>query len=155
MKVVCDFCKTNFRIRGKTGKCPVCGRRFAVPAKAGSGKFFFAAAMFLLVSVFAVVALRLFDSQQKAESLVVSISNVKFGDSGYVVRGNIRNFSDKTYSVPDLVFVFKSETGDILSQVVQLPPGGIIEPMSDMEFIKKISSKVEGASTVSVRFMEK
>ena len=154
MKIICAFCKTPFAVRGRVAKCPVCGHRAAVSKKGGSGKFFVAAALFLLVGIFAIASMRVFTTRQKSELLTVSVSDVKHTSAGYVVRGNIRNFSDQTYSVPDLMFVLKNGFGDVLSQVVQLPPSGLIEPKSDMEFIKTISPKVDGAEKISVQFVE-
>jgi len=154
MKTVCAFCKTEFVVRGQTGACPVCGRRVRVPKKSGTGKLFAAVAVFLCASVFAVASFRMFSMRQKSELLSVSVSDVKYTDAGYTVRGNIRNFSDNTYSVPDLRFVFKSDGGEILRIVVELPPSGLIEPKSDMEFIKTISPKIPGAQRISVGFAE-
>jgi DNA-directed RNA polymerase subunit RPC12/RpoP len=155
MRAVCSFCKTDFRTAlSGAGKCPVCGHRTFAAKKNPTMKFFIVALLFLAASLFAVVALNTFDRNKKSEFLSVSISDVKNAGGGYVVRGNIRNFSDRTYSVPDLMFLLKTESGTILGQVVQLPPSGLIEPMSDIEFVRKIEPVVMGAQKISVQFAE-
>ncbi|MDR2268561.1 MAG: hypothetical protein LBD94_00040 [Rickettsiales bacterium] len=156
MKTVCAFCKTEFNTSSNgAGRCPVCGHRTPpVRAKPETPKLFIAVALFLAASIFAVVTINLFNRNQKKELLTVLITNVGFDDKGYIVKGNIRNYSETTYSIPDLVFMLKSDSGTVLNQVVQLPPSGLIEPMSDMEFIKKISPIVPGAKKISVHFAE-
>ena len=152
MKVVCAFCRTVFRVRGRIGKCPVCGRAVRVRKKSGAGKLALVLFLFLAAFVFAAVSFRVFDAKQKGELLSVTISDVQYTNAGYIVRGNIRNFSDRTYSVPDLRFVFKDDAGNVLQTVVELPPSGLIEPKSDVGFVKKIASKVLGAKRISVQF---
>ncbi|MDR1826615.1 MAG: hypothetical protein LBQ49_02895 [Rickettsiales bacterium] len=152
MKVVCAFCKTVFRVRGQIGKCPVCGRAVRVRKKSGAGKLAIVILLFLSAFIFAAVAFRVFDAKQKAELLSVTISDVQYTAAGYIVRGNIRNFSDRTYSVPDLRFVFKDDLGNVLQTVVELPPSGLIEPKSDVGFVKKIGAKILDAKRISVQF---
>ena len=152
MKIICAFCKTTFAARGRTGRCPMCGHRAGTRRKTRTGKLFAVAVLFLAACVFAVAALRVFAARQRAESLTVSISGVKYTNAGYIVRGNIRNFSDRTHSVPDLVFVLKTETGAVALRAVHLPPSGLIEPMSDMEFEKTIGPRHPNAQKISVQF---
>ncbi|MDR1071701.1 MAG: hypothetical protein LBL21_03605 [Rickettsiales bacterium] len=155
MQAVCSFCKTQFRVgKDGSGKCPVCGRRTGAPrrGKNSTAKLFVASLLFLLASIFAAVSLKVFDGNKKAELLQVSISKIVAADSGYAVHGNIRNFSENTYSVPDLVFVVKTDSGIVLARVVQLPPHGLIEPMSDMEFVRVLSPRIDGAGKISVQF---
>ena len=133
----------------------MCGRRAPAPKRDNpTWRLWIAVASLLAASIFATVALSVFGRNQKKEFLTVSISNVGYTDSGYVVRGNIRNFSDRTYSVPDLVFVLKTESGVVLNQIVQLPPNGLIEPLLDIEFVKKIGPRPAGARKISVHFAE-
>jgi hypothetical protein len=155
MQAVCSFCKTPFRVgKSGAGKCPVCSRRFGPAPKKTSPtpKLFIAALLLLAASVFAAMSLNIFNRNRKAELLTVSISKTIDAANGYVVRGNIRNFSENTYSIPDLVFVIKTDSGIALSRIVQLPPSGLIEPLSDMEFIRVLSPKMPGAGKISVQF---
>ena len=156
MTTTCSFCKTEYAaIAGRAAKCPLCGRP-APGARAAkrnpTPRLFVAAAMFLLTGIFTTLALKTFDRNQKSELLRVSISSVRDTSDGYEVRGNIRNFSENTYSIPDLVFVLKTESGIVLNRITELPPGGLIEPMSDVEFVRRISPKAAGATKVSVEF---
>ena len=153
---ICSFCRTEFKASASGAKCPMCGRRAAPHAGAGKTfstvKLFFAAAMFLASGIFSITALDIFGRNQKSELLVVSVASVKAANGGYIVRGNIRNFSDTTYSVPDMVFVLKTESGIVLNRVTELPPSGLLEPMSDMEFIRLVAPRIEGAAKISVEF---
>ncbi|MDR3208391.1 MAG: hypothetical protein LBT45_00920 [Rickettsiales bacterium] len=155
MQAICSFCKTTFRVgKSGAGKCPVCGRRTGAPKKRSSptAKLFVAALLFLLTSIFAVVSMNVFRRNEKSELLQASISKIVIAESGYIVHGNIRNFSENTYSIPDLVFVLKTDSGVVLNQIVQLPPHGLIEPMSDIEFVRVLTPKISGAGKISVRF---
>ena len=154
MRIVCAFCKTAYVARGKIGKCPVCGHSVRVPGNVNAKKPYVAAGLLLCAVVFAVAALRVFDVRQKSELLSVSVSDVRHTSAGYVVSGNIRNFSAQTYSVPDLKFVFKDSEGNVLQTVIELPPSGLIEPKSDVAFIKKIEPRIPGAHKISVQFTE-
>jgi len=156
MRVVCAFCKTNFKVaRSGAGKCPICGHRASVlAAQSGTPKFFITVALFLAVSIFSVVAIKLFNQNQRAQMLTVSISEIRHTDTGYIIRGNIRNFSENTYSVPDMMFIFKTESGVVLNRIVQLPPSTSINPKSDMKFLRRLEPRVHGAQRISVRFVE-
>jgi hypothetical protein len=138
-----------------SGKCPICGHRIQVKRKhapSATRKLWVAVMLFLVTCLFTIGAIKIFNKKQKSELLTVTISDVSYTDNGYIVRGNIRNFSDETYSIPDLVFLFKTDTGAILNKITQLPPNGLIDPMSDVEFIKKLEPKVVGAGKISVEF---
>jgi DNA-directed RNA polymerase subunit RPC12/RpoP len=155
MKITCAFCKTEFSAARGDARCPVCGHRAAAAKRGGeTRRLWVAVAALLAASIFATVALGIFGRNQKRELLTVSISNVGYADSGYVVRGNIRNFSDGTYSIPDLVFLIKTDSGAVLSRIIHLPPSGLIEPMSDIEFVKKIGPRIKDAQKISVHFAE-
>ena len=156
MKITCSFCKTEFGVRRYGARCPLCGRVANVGGKKSSKttKLFIVVALFLLTGIFATISLQIFNHNQKAALLTVTIANVSRTKAGYVVRGNIRNFSDKTYSVPDMVFILKTENGIELRRVSSLPPAGLIEPLSDMEFIRTIAPMLEGAQRISVQFEE-
>jgi len=110
--------------------------------------------VFLAATVLLILAMPMLKQQQKSQLLVVSVAEIRHTDTGYVIRGNIKNFSENTYSVPDLMFVFKTESGAILNQIVQLPPSGLIEPRSDMQFLRRVEPKVPNAKRISVRFVE-
>ena len=155
MTTTCSFCKTKYAILGPNARCPLCGRPAAGARSARRNptpKLFIAAATFLMAGIFTTLALKTFDRNQKSELLRVSISSVRDTADGYEVRGNIRNFSENTYSIPDLVFVLKTDSGIVLNRITELPPGGLIEPLSDVEFTRRISPKSTGAAKVSVEF---
>ena len=154
MKIQCPFCKSE--IKNPTGgRCPICGHRINIPKKQGqTPKLWLAVALFFVTVMFSIISFRIFNQNQKSSFLTVSISDVKFSDTGYLVRGNIRNFSDRTYSIPDLVFVVKTDSGTILNRVKKLPPNGLIDPASDIEFIQTVTPKIVGAAKISVQFSE-
>ncbi|MDR1027443.1 MAG: hypothetical protein LBL46_03450 [Rickettsiales bacterium] len=156
---ICAFCKTPFRIaKSGAGKCPVCGHRTgAVRPAAGLGpsaKLWLAVALMLAAALFAIVAFSVFGKNQKKELLTISVVSVANAESGYSIKSVIRNFSDSTYSVPDIVFVIKSKSGEILGQVAQLPPDGLIDPMSELSFTRIVEPAVPGGATISARFVE-
>ena len=155
MKTICVFCKTEFNVsQSGKGKCPICGHRTLATRRVSSTqKLWMAVSLFFAASLFAVISMKVFNKNQKEENLIVSIYDVKYTDTGYIVRGNIRNFSDTTYSVPDMIFTLKSDSGVILNQIVKLPPSGLIDPKSDLEFASTLEPKVIGAGKISVEFV--
>ena len=156
MRVVCAFCKTNFKVaRSGAGRCPICGHRTPVmAAQSRTSGFLIAILMLLAVGIFSIFAIKLFNQNQKSQLLTVSISEVRHTDTGYIISGNIRNFSENTYSVPDMMFIFKTESGVVLNRIVQLPPSTSINPKSDMKFLRRLEPRVHGAQRISVRFVE-
>lgn len=115
-------------------------------------KLFISVALFLVASIFAVIAINVFNKNRVSEILSVSITSVQIANDGYVISGNIRNFSDTNISVPDLIFTMKTDNGTVLNQVSVLPPNGIAMPKSETEFVKKITPKTFGANKISVEF---
>jgi DNA-directed RNA polymerase subunit RPC12/RpoP len=151
MKTTCAFCKTNFMLaKSGAGRCPACGRRTCAKPRE-TAKFWIATALFLGTCIFAITALT--KAGRKTEQLTISLSSVAEKDGEYVVRGHIRNFSENAYPVPDLVFVMKGLSGTRLNETTRLPPNGLIEPRSDIEFERRLDI-VPGAQRISVSFAE-
>jgi len=109
------------------------------------------------IAIFLISALYIYyhdNVQGDAGGLFVHISTVSATDSSYIVHGVIKNTSDVTRSVPDLVFNIRNSQGLLLARETTLPPSGISMPGAETKFKRIVGPKITGATSLSVAFAE-
>lgn len=169
MKVVCDFCKTEYtlnKIPNTPVKCAICGHVW-VPHKrfAANG-----ALMKLLVVVGALIAACVFsfvavihvqNNSIKHKPLVARIDEKTLhlikdenGNNRIFVSGDITNNTDDIYGLPNIVIVSYDVANNVVSRQAFIPPATLIEPKTTVTFNHILSVDPTKVKRVSVELKE-
>ena len=144
MKVVCDFCKTEYDmpvVPNSALRCVVCGNVWTpknTTHNKSAIKFFAALTAFVAACVFAFVVL--FNNGDK-KGLVTQIDekNVhlvtdKNGNNRIFVSGDITNTSEEIYGLPNIVIISYDANDTVLSRQSFVPPVTFLEPKTTVTF---------------------
>ena len=168
MKIVCDFCKTEYKldeIPNGAVKCAVCGHTWT-PHRAMSQnpviKFMAALCALIAASIFAVVVVLSFNSgPQKNKPLVASIDEKsvhivkdKNGDNRIFVAGNITNNTDDIYGVPNIIIVSYDENNNVLSRQTFMPPATFLDAKTTIVFNHILSVEPSNVKRVEIELKE-
>lgn len=166
MKIMCDFCKTEYNVNfahGATVKCAVCGRvwRTAAPSHRGAWMVFLAALCAALAAiVFTVVVVAHHRAASIANRpLLATVSDVDHvldaaGVTHFVVRGYIINQSDEIYGIPDLIIVSRDEKGNPINRQKFLPTAPLLDPGARIEFSHTLSAPADGVKKITVELKD-
>ena len=167
MKIVCDFCKTEYTIEQLPTahvQCAVCGRTWTatMPRRKNSLLLIIASLCALLsaaVFTIAVVTRHNAAAQIKNNPLVAKVSGINtvvdaFGVPHFVVSGTIVNQSDDIYGLPDLLIVSIDGDGNILARQKFLPPMPLLDAGDKITFSHTLSAPATGVKKVSVELMK-
>ena len=169
MKIVCDFCKTEYVLeRAPSGpvKCAVCGHTW-VPRRPlrqnNTIKFIAALCAFVAACVFSfAVVVKFHDDSHKQKPLVANIDqkNVHVfvdenGNNRIFVSGDITNTTDDIYGLPNIIIVSYDDNNNELSRQSFLPPATLIESKTTITFNHVLSVDPTNVKRVAIELKEK
>lgn len=169
MKVVCDFCKTEYslaKMPNASVKCAVCGHVWT-PHKPFSVKGVW---LKLLVVICALIAACIFsfvaivkfqNSSIKNKPLVARLDekNIRVvrdenGLDRIFVSGDITNNTNDIYGLPNLVVISYDAANNVLSRQSFIPPATLLEPKNTVTFNHILSVDPTNVKRVSVELKE-
>lgn len=166
MKIVCDFCKTEYsldKFPNAPVKCAVCGHVWSPrrPFRQNTVLKFIAAICALAAAcVFSFAVLVSFKKETK-KPLVVSIDqkNVHLvvddkGDNRIFVSGHITNNTDEIYGLPNIIILSHDAADNVLSRQTFIPPVTLIEPKTTVTFNHILSVDPTNVQRVSIELKE-
>lgn len=168
MKIVCDFCKTEYTLdKAPTGpvKCAVCGhtwlprRRFQHKT---TMKFIAALCAFVAACIFSFAVIVSFhNNNHKQKSLVANIDqkNVHIivddnGNNRIFVSGDITNNTDDIYGLPNIIIVSYDADNNVLSRQTFMPPATLIESKTTVTFNHILSVDPTNVKRVAIELKE-
>lgn len=168
MKIVCDFCKTEYKLDGNLNgpvKCAVCGHVWT-PYKSISQrtviKFMAAVCALIAAVIFSVVVLVNFSGKSEKNKTIfanideksVHIVKDKDGVNRVFVSGNITNNTDEMYGVPNVVIISYDANNNVLSRQTFMPPVTFLESKTTVTFNHILSVDASSVKRVSVELKE-
>jgi len=156
MKIVCDFCKTEYsldKIPSVPVKCAVCGHTWVPhrPIKQNLVLKFFAALCALIAAcVFAAVAIINYQTHlDKKKPLIARLDKdgvnivLNNGVEKLSVTGSVVNQSQDIYGIPNIVIVSYDKNKEQIAKQTFLPPATLLEPNSfiDFEYVLTVDPK--------------
>ena len=168
MKIVCDFCKTEYILNKRPNtpvKCAVCGHVWMprVPfAQKSLIKFIAAACALIAACIFSfVVVMNFKDSGSKNKPLVPKIDekNIRIvvdenGNNRIFVSGDITNTTNDIYGLPNIIIISYDAVGNVLSRQTFMPPATLLEAKTTVTFnhllsvdptnVKRLSIELKG-----------
>ena len=168
MKIVCDFCKTEYNLdRAPNGpvKCAVCGHTW-MPRRSlrqnTTIKFIAALCALVAACVFSVAVILNYRSNSKpAKPLVASINEKDVhiivdgnGDNKIFVSGDITNNTDDIYGLPNIVIVSYDAADNVLSRQTFVPPATLIEAKTTITFNHVLSVDPTNVKRVAIELKE-
>lgn len=169
MKIVCDFCKTEYNLTKLPNvpvKCALCGHvwspRKNISTKGIWLKLFVVVCALIAACVFSFVAIVKFQNTSgKNKPLVARIDekNIRIvrdekGDNRIFVSGNITNNTDDIYGLPGIIIVSYDINDNVLSRQSFIPPATLLEPKSTVTFNHILSTDPTNVKRVSVELKE-
>lgn len=161
MKIVCDFCKTEYSVDGvpmSPVKCAVCGHTWTVqrPPRRNAFLVFVAATCALLAAiVFTVVVITRHQiTNVQSRPLVATVSDVRtvvdaMGVAHFVVSGAVFNRSEEIYGVPDLIIVSYDGDGNIVARQKFMPSATLLDPGASTQFSHTLSAPAAGVKKIT------
>ncbi len=163
MKVVCDFCKTEYSLNKYPTtpvRCAVCGYTWNVPRPARRGAW-----MIILAAVTALMAAGVFAfaavSKHQMDEIknnpliaVVQRADVITDDDGvshFVVGGVVKNRSDQIYGVPDLIIVTMDANDNVIAHQKFMPSATLLDPGASVSFSHTLSTSTAGVNKIDAR----
>jgi len=167
MKIVCDFCKTEYnleRVPNVPVKCAVCGHVWTprVPFRQKTMiKFVAAICAFIAACIFSFVVIVNFSSVKKNQPLITKIDekNIhtmldKNGNNRIFVSGNITNITNDIYGLPNIIIVSYDAMGNVLSRQTFMPPATLLESKTTVTFNYMLSVDPTNVKRLSVELKE-
>ncbi len=163
MKIVCDFCKTEYVLDHtptKPVKCAVCGHVWTprVPFRQQTMiKFIAAACAFIAACIFSLVVILNFSGVKKSQPLVTKIDEKNIhtvldenGNNRIFVSGDITNTTDDIYGLPNIIIISYDAVGNVLSRQTFMPPATLIESKTTVTFNHMLSVDPTNVKRLSV-----
>lgn len=168
MKIVCDFCKTEYTLNKRPTtpvKCAVCGHVWTprVPISQNTLMKFIAAICALIAAcIFSfVVVMNLSSGTNKNKPLVPKIDekNIRIvldenGNNRIFVSGDITNTTDDIYGLPNIVIVSHDENNNVLSRQAFVPPATLLEGKTTVTFNYMLSVNPTNVKKLTVELKE-
>lgn len=168
MKIVCDFCKTEYSLdRAPSGpvKCAVCGHTWVPRRKFRQNttiKFIAALCAFVAACIFSfAVIVSFYNKNQKQKPLVANIDqkNVHIviddnGNNRIFVSGDITNTTDDIYGLPNIIIVSYDMDNKELSRQTFMPPATLIESKTTITFNHILSVDPTNVKRVAIELKE-
>ncbi len=163
MKIVCDFCKTEYScdvIPTTPVRCAVCGHTWTVqrPPRKNAFLVFFAATCALLAAiVFTVVVITRHQiTNVQNNPLVANVSSVDtvvdaMGVAHFVVNGYVQNRSDEIYGVPDLIILAMDADGNIVARQKFMPSATLLDAGAATMFTHTLSAPTTGIKKITAK----
>ncbi len=165
MKVVCDFCKTEYSLNKYPTvpvRCAVCGYTWNVraPARRGAWLTVLAAITALLAAaVFAFVAVsrhQIAQIQKHPLIAVVQRADTITDDAGvehFVVHGIVQNRSDQIYGVPDLMIISLDANDNVIARQKFMPSATLLDAGASVSFSHTLSTSTTGVNKIDARLV--
>jgi len=167
MKIVCDFCKTEYsldKVPGTPVKCAICGHTWLPHRPFYQNtmmKFIAALCAFIVACIFSFVVIVNFHDGTKNKSLIANINKQsvhvitdKNGEKKLFVSGDITNNTENFYGLPNIVIVSYDEANNVLSRQTFVPPTPVLEPKTTITFNHILSVNPTGVKRVAVELKE-
>lgn len=169
MKIICDFCKTEYTLSKKPNtsvKCAICGHvwtpRKIYYTNSSLIKFIVVLCALIAAIIFSFVAIVKFQNNPvKKQPLIARIDEKSVhlirdekGDNRIFVSGNITNNTDEIYGLPGVVIVSYDATNNIISRQLFTPPATLLEPKMTVTFNHVLSVDPGKVKRVSVELKE-
>lgn len=163
MKIVCDFCKTEYAcdtVPTMPVKCAVCGHTWMVhraPRKNAFLVFVAAICALLAAIVFTIVVITRHQiTNVENHPLVPVVSSVgtvvdAMGVAHFVVSGQVQNRSDEIYGVPDLVIISWDGDGNIIAKQKFMPSATLLDAGTSAEFSHTLSAPTSGVKKITAK----
>ncbi len=163
MKVICDFCKTEYTLNkypASPVRCAVCGYTWNVPRPTGRSAWMTILASMtalLAAGVFAFAAVSHHQMDEIANNPLIAVvkqADVVTDDNGvshFVVGGVVQNRSDKIYGVPDLIIVTLDANDNVIAQQKFMPSATLLDPGATVEFSHTLSTSTAGVNKIDAR----
>ncbi len=161
MKIVCDFCKTEYALDNfptSPVRCAICGNTWVVQrAPRKNAWILFLASICALLSAlifsFVLISRHQIAQHQASHPLIASVSSVDSvvdaaGVSHFVVRGNVTNYTDDIYGMPDLIILSLDEQGRTISQQKFMPSATLLDARQTVEFTHTLSAPTTGVKQI-------
>ena len=169
MKIVCDFCKTEYTLPkypGAAVKCAVCGHVWS-PRKpfAMNGvwlKLFVVICALIAACIFSFVAIVKFQNgfgKNKPLMARIDESNVhvvrdESGNNRIFVSGEITNNTEDLYGLPKVVVISHDANNNVISRQAFIPPATLLGPKNSVTFNYMLSVDPTNVKRVSVELKE-
>ena len=169
MKIICDFCKTEYtlnRTPNKPVKCAICGHVW-LPRSSFTWnrtwlKFFGVLCALIAACIFSFVAIVKFQNNSaNNKPLIARIDekNVRLvldknGRQSIFVSGDIKNNTDEIYGLPNVIIVSYDINNNVLSRQTFMPPATFLEPKNTVTFNHILSVEPTNVKRVSVELKE-
>ena len=168
MKIICDFCKTEYslnKIPSVPVKCAVCGHTWMPHRPFYQNtwmKFIAALSALISVCIFAiVVVVSVQNNSHKKQNLsagidekTVHVVKDENGVDRLFVSGHIANGTDNLYGLPNLTIVSYDADNNVISRQMFMPPATLLEPKTTITFnyilsvdptnVKKVAVELKG-----------
>jgi len=168
MKIVCDFCKTEYtldRAPSTPVKCAVCGHTWVPRRKFRQNttiKFIAALCAFIAACIFSfAVIVSFYNNNHKQKPLVANIDqkNVHIvvddnGNNRIFVSGDITNTTDDIYGLPNIIIVSYDGDNNELSRQTFMPPATLIESKTTITFNHVLSVEPTNVKRVAIELKE-
>ncbi len=169
MKIVCDFCKTEYTLAKNPNapvRCAVCGHVWT-PHKSFSLnrvwlKLFVVICALISACIFSFVAIVSFSTNSGNKKTLFATINEKSihvvhdenGDNRIFVSGDITNNTNEVYGLPRLVIISYDSNDNILSRQSFIPPATLLEPKTTVTFNHILSVEPSNVKRVSVELKD-
>ena len=168
MKIVCDFCKTEYNLDkfpNAAVKCAVCGHVWSPrrPFRQNNVIKLIAAICALVAAcIFSFAVIISFKKDTtKIKPLVASINQKdvqivvdEHGKDRIFVSGNITNNTDDIYGLPNIIILSYDAADNVLSRQAFVPPVTLIEPKTTVTFNHMLSVDPTNVQRVSIELKE-
>ncbi len=161
MKIVCDFCKTEYALDNFPSspvRCAVCGNTWIVQRthRKNAWMLFLAALCALLSALifsFVLVSRHQAAQHTAANPLVASVSSVESvtddaGTPHFVVHGTVTNRSAEIYGVPDLIILSLDDAGHTIAQQKFMPSATLLDAGQSVSFTHTLSTPTAGVKQI-------
>lgn len=163
MKIVCDFCKTEYnldRVPNTPVKCAVCGHVWMPHGRFSQKtmmKFIAAICAFIAACIFSFVVIFNFSGVKKSQPLITKINNKDIhmvvdenGNNRIFVSGDITNTTNDIYGLPNIIVVSYDDHGNVLSRQTFMPPATLLEGKTTVTFNHMLSVDPTNVKRLSV-----
>lgn len=165
MKIVCDFCKTEYTLTKKpitSVKCAVCGHVWTphIPISHKTlMKFLASFCALIAASIFSFVVFVNNGSKTEALVPIIDEKNIHIvadenGNNRIFVSGDITNTTDDIYGLPNIIIVSHDEENNVLSRQTFLPPATLLEGKTTVTFNYVLSVNPTSVKKLTVELKE-
>lgn len=161
MKIVCDFCKTEYALDNFPAapvRCAICGNTWVVQRtrRKNSWMLFLASICALLSALifsFVLISRHQIAQHQAAHPLTASVTSVDSvvdaaGIPHFVVHGTVVNHSTEIYGVPDLIILSLDDAGRTIAQQKFMPSATLLDAGQQVEFTHTLSTPTAGVKQI-------